>query len=118
MNNYEAASLIEEILPEAHIFEKTGRITFDINKTISCLTDFLRNKILIHDMVSVKKALNVAEIIYNKGNNAVRTAIENILVYSLSSIIPQGKLQRREFQSTIPATLYSLYVHQIMHSTM
>jgi hypothetical protein len=59
MNNYEAACFIEEKLPEAHVFENTGRLTFDINKTVGCLTDFMKKRFLVNDMLSVKK--NVAD---------------------------------------------------------
>ena len=118
MNSYEAASFIEEKIPEAHIFEKSGRLTLDINKTICCLTEFLKKKFLMHDMESVKKVLRIADTIYNKGDHTVKASIENIFVFSLSTIMPKEKRKRRELQSNIPTTLFHLYVHQIMHSNI
>jgi hypothetical protein len=118
MNKYEAAAFIEEILPEAHIFEKNGRLSFDINRTMTCLTDFLKRKLLQHDMGSVKKILSLVEVIYRKGDPTVRTSIENILVFSLSAMLPHDKWQRNELQVNIPVSLYKLYVHQIIHSNI
>jgi hypothetical protein len=118
MNNYEAASFIEEKIPKAHIFEKSGRLTFDINKTICCLTQFLKKRFLMQDMASVKKVLRIADTIYNKGDYTVKAAIENILVFSISAIMPDEKRRRRELQSKIPSTLFHLYIHQIMHSNI
>jgi hypothetical protein len=118
MNSYETASFIEEKLPEAHIFENMGRINLDINKTISCLTEFLRKKFLLHDMLSVRKILKMADAIYGRGDKAVRSSIENILIFSLSSIMPREKKERRAFELNIPVTLYKLYIYQIIHSNI
>jgi hypothetical protein len=115
MNTYDAASFIERKLPEAHVFEKSGRLTFDINKTIACLTQFLKNRFAIGDMLSVKTTLGIADIIYMKGDPVLRTAIENILVYSFSGIMPTEKWQRKEFKGIIPASLFVQYIHQITH---
>ncbi|HSZ85855.1 MAG TPA: hypothetical protein VK787_07475 [Puia sp.] len=116
MNTYEAAAFIEQKLPEAQIFEKSGRLTFDIYKTISCLTEFMRKKFLDKDMATVQKSLNVAETIYTKGDNVVKSAIENIFVFSFSGIMPGEKWKRNQFKSIIPITLFTLYIHQITHS--
>jgi len=85
---------------------------------VTCLTDFLKKKWLMHDMASVKKTLSLAEVIYRKGDAAVRSSIENILVFSLSAMMPNDKWQRKDLQVNIPVTLYQLYVHEIMHSNI
>jgi hypothetical protein len=116
MNNYEAAAFIEQKLPEAHIFEKSGRLTFDINKTVSCLTEFIKKRFLENDIATVRKSLDIAETIYTKGDMRVKNAIENILVFSFSGIMLTDNWKRKEFKSLIPVTLFTSYVHQVTHS--
>jgi hypothetical protein len=115
MNTYDVAAFIEQELPEAQIFEKSGRLTFDIYKTVSSLTEFIRKRFLENDMSTVKKTLCIAETIYRKGDLVVKTAIENILVFSFSGIMSVEKWKRNQFKAVIPVTLFRLYVDQITH---
>lgn len=116
MINYEAMVFVQQQIPEAHILEKSGRLNFDVYKTITCLTGFLRKKFLENDMAMVKKSLDVAEDLYRKGDGELKTAIENILVFSFSGMMSSDPSKRKEFKSLIPRTLFVLYVHQIVHS--
>jgi hypothetical protein len=116
MNNYEAAAFIEQKLPEAQIFERSGRLTFDIYKTISCLTEFIRKKFQENDLTAVKKTLDITETIYAKGDSTVQRAIENIMVFSFSGIMAAEKWKRKEFKALIPMTLFTLYIHQVTYS--
>src|ERR1700683_5643084 len=68
MNNYQAAAFIEQKLPEAQFFEKSGRLSFDVYKTISCLTEFVRKRFQENDLLALKKSLGIAEAIYSKGD--------------------------------------------------
>jgi hypothetical protein len=116
MNNYEVAAFIEQRLPEAQIFEKSGRLTFDIYKTVSCLTEFIKKRFLENDIAAVRKSLDIAETIYTTGDTCVKTAIENILVFSFSGIMLTEKWKRKEFKALIPVTLFTSYIHQVTHS--
>jgi hypothetical protein len=116
MNNYEVAAFIEQKLPEAHIFEKSGRLTFDINKTVSFLTEFIKKRFLENDVAAVKKSLDIAETIYTKGDMRVKNAIDNILVFSFSGIMLTQKWKSKQFKSLIPMTLFTSYIHQVTHS--
>ena len=116
MINYEATVFIEQQLPEAHILEKSGRLSFDVYKTITCLTGFLRRRLQENDLAMVKKSLDVAEYLYREGDGELRTAIENILVFSFSGMMTPEPRKRKEFKSLIPRTLFVLYLQQITHS--
>lgn len=88
--------------------------------TIRCLYNFTLKNVQRHNIAMVKKCFGIAEELYFKGNSAVKNAIENIYIYSLSNIFTacENKLYRKHIEGMVPTRLYSAYVQQILRSNI
>jgi hypothetical protein len=81
---------------------------------IQLLTDQAKRLAFQHDFVGLKNCMNLVQQIYKGGNAAVKNAVENIFVFSFSSILPHcNQIEWHLVQSCMPQELYTLYVRQV-----
>jgi hypothetical protein len=80
------------------------------------LVDYTRSKIDEQNFKAAKKCFNIAEKAYNSGNTVVKNAIENIYVYSFSHFLLKDDAKRRILMGLMPATLFTLYMKQMLNS--
>ena len=117
MNQYEVPAYLIDELPEIKEDLTSLSPTFNILKSIQCLADYTRSKVVQHNEQAVKKCFSIAENIYAGGNSIVRAAMENVFVYSFSSLLNLGsRAEKRELQALIPICLHTAYVQQILKS--
>jgi hypothetical protein len=115
MNQFEVSACLADKLPEIKPSLKNSFDTLNVYKSIQCLVNFTKEKFIQHDIQAVKKCLSAAEYIYAKGNRLVKNAIENVFVYSLSSLLNLGnKEERQQVRSFMPLHLYTAYVQQVL----
>lgn len=69
-------------------------------------------KVKEHNYSAVKKCFDIAAKLYDKGNNVVKNAVENVFVYSISNILCSSS-DKAGLLSIMPITLYTLYVNQL-----
>lgn len=112
INQLEIPMFLEDALPEL-----SGTLNLDKNKnaysSIGVLTKFTQEKVSAHDYNAVKRCFSLADTLYEKGNNAVKAAVENVFVFSFTNIF-QGD-SSCVLRSIVPMTLYSLYISQVYH---
>ena len=113
ITQYEVPDYLSHLMPAAMLQPKLGPITTSIYKDIQHLTNYTRQAVDKHNYTLAKRCFRLAEKLYNQGDVIVKNAIENIFVFSFSSIIPQGGVERIILKSYIPLTLYALYVKQV-----
>ena len=117
LNQYEVPAYLADRIPAIVPDLKTISPTLNIFKTIQCLANYTREKVTQHDFKSVKKCFAIAEDVYMKGNSQVKNAIENIFVYSFSSLLNLGSNdEKRQLQAVMPLHLHTAYVQQILKS--
>lgn len=117
INQYEVPAYLADALPEIKEDLKNISPTLNIFKSTQCLSEFTRKKVMQHDLMGIKKSFAIAEYLYTKGNPAVRDAIENVFVFSFSSLLYIGnKNERLELQGLMPLSLHTAYVQQILKS--
>jgi hypothetical protein len=86
-------------------------------RSIQVLTDFTKRMALEHEFKLVGKCMDLMEKIYDKGNAIVRNAVENVFIFSFSTLMCNcNVIEWRLIQSCMPAGLYSLYVRQVLRS--
>lgn len=69
--------------------------TLNIFKSIRCLVNYTRNKVAQHDLKLLKKCFFITEKIYTQGNVNMKSAVENVFVFSLSLIMNACNVQER-----------------------
>ena len=117
INQYEVPAYLVDEFPELKEELKSISPTLNIFKSIQCFSDYTKRKVLQHDLQVVKRCFAIAEKIYSNGNTIVRDAIENLFVYSFSSLLNLGgKDEKRELQGLMPLCLHAAYVQQILRS--
>jgi len=88
-----------------------------INQSIQELTDHTKKMALEHNYKMVKKNMSKAHQLYNDGNALVRGAIENIFIYSFSTLMTRcNAVEWRIVQSYMPSDLYQVYINQVLNS--
>lgn len=114
-NQYEVAACIVDEIPEIKddLLKATHKL--EIFKSIQCLADYTRKKVQDHDLLKVKKCFAVADKIYDRGNTLVKIAIENVFVFSFSSLMFScDRQERNKLLSIMPLSLHTAYIEQLM----
>ncbi len=114
ISQFEVSAYLANNLPEIKTELRNTYPTLNIFKSIQCLVNHTRGKLIQHDIQAVKNCLAVAEYIYARGNKLVKNAMENVFVYSFSSLLnASSHEEKRQIQTIMPLHLYSAYVHQL-----
>lgn len=122
INQHEVPAFITDRLPEISSDMKQALCAgntqaIPVYKSIQVLADFTRRMAVEHNFSMVKKCMKLVDRIYEKGNQAVQLAVENVFVFSFSSLIGScNLLECRIMQSYMPVRLYTLYVQQVLKS--
>lgn len=87
INQYEVPAYLIDELPEIKEEFKGISPTLNIFKSIQCFANYTMLKVKEHNLHIVKKCFATAETIYSKGNTIVKTAMENVYVYSFSKLM-------------------------------
>jgi hypothetical protein len=107
INQYEVAACLQDELPQVPL------LGLDVVANINSLTDYVRRKASLMDLGEVRKCMLFAERMYSRGNRYVRDVIENVFVYSFSTLLTRERKRKMQLQALIPLSLYSIYVRQI-----
>lgn len=117
INQYEVPAYLVDELPEIRKELRKAAPTLNVFKSIQCLTDYTKQKAADHDLLMVRKCFSAAEKIYLKGNAIVKNAIENVFIFSLSSLLHAcSRNEYQKMQAIMPVCLYTAYVQQIIKS--
>jgi hypothetical protein len=116
INQLEVPMYVEEALPEmAHglLIVNRKNTPYDV---MNSLTEFTNKNIKEHNYRTVKRCFTVADRLYCKGNSAVKNAVENVFVFSFTSMLSANAGDKKKLLAIIPITLYSLYMGQLYRS--
>lgn len=117
LNQYQVPVYIAGKMPEIRNDLSKTAAPVNIYQSIQVLTDYTKRMAIEHNFNKVKKCMNLVQSIYEKGNSLVRNAVENVFVYSFSSIMGFCNIvEWRIMQSYMPYGLYSLYLQQVLKS--
>jgi len=81
---------------------------------VQVLTDYTKRMALEHDFKMVGKCMTLMGTLYEKGNALTRSAVENIFIYSFSTMMCGCNIvEWKTIRSSMPDTLYALYIQQV-----
>lgn len=114
IHEYEVPAYITGTLPQLKREFTRGCHVYD---AVQVLTDYTKRMALEHDFRELKNCMSLIEKIYEKGDTLVKNAVENIFIFSFSSMrLLCNIVEWRMVQSIMPSTLYTLYVQQVLRS--
>ena len=112
INQLEVPMYLEEALPEISEELKHDKID-NPYKTMNMLIAFLCKNIKEHNYPAIKRCFKVADKLYNKGNDAVKNAVQNVFVFSFTNVFQSYPAEKKQLLALLPVTLYSLYITQL-----
>ncbi|HEX9510906.1 MAG TPA: hypothetical protein VF939_10500 [Puia sp.] len=117
LNQYEVPAYIASKLPQVKKDLSHPGAPLTVYQSMQVLTDFTKEMALQHDFKMVEKCMALVETLYVKGNSLVKNAVENVFIFSFSSIMSRCNIvEWRMVQSYMPTDLYALYVQQVLKS--
>ena len=117
MNQYEVQTLIAGKLPQLKNDLTLSGPRANIYQSIQVLADYTKRMAIEHEFKMVESCMSLVQKIYEKGNTLVKNAVENVFIFSFSSIMTICNIvEWRIVQSFMPACLYTLYVQQVLKS--
>src|ERR1700744_2452508 len=117
LNQQEVPAFIAGKLPQVKSDLSRNGVNLTAYQSIQVLTDYTKRMALEHNFRMVQKCMALVQHIYEKGNTLVKNAVENIFVFSFSTMLSRCNIvEWRIVQSYMPSDLYSLYVRQVLKS--
>lgn len=117
MNQFEAVDEIVTIIPESRGDMAEVMKAHNAYAIIKVFTKHIRYLVETNNQIVYEKSVKLLDKIYQKGDNMLQSAVENVFLFSLDSIISSCVLnQRKVFMSKLPSNLYTIYVRQIYRS--
>lgn len=114
IHEFEVPAYISDTLPQLKREFSTGCHVYD---SIQVLTDYTKRMALQRNLKEVRACMSLTEKIYEKGDAIVKNAVENIFIFSFSSMrLLCNIVEWRMVQSIMPSSLYTLYMHQVLRS--
>ena len=83
--------------------------------TLQAFREYACKNALEHNYNNLQQCFSLAAALYEKGSNTVKSAVENVFVYSFSRLFALAAEDRQKVKNLIPATLLALYMNQVMH---
>jgi hypothetical protein len=115
---FSQTNLSDEIgraIPALHIPLHTPECERSIYKQLDVLSHYVADAVCDNNVKSTRQALKLIDHLYAEGNGAIRSAIENVFVFSLSGTLSRLGQHRERLLRLIPVTLFTVYMHQVLH---
>jgi hypothetical protein len=86
-----------------------------IYNTMNIVREYACQKAIEHNYGRLRKCFSLAAALYERGSTAVKCAVENVFVYSMSRIFSLAAGDRRRVKALMPHSLQNLYTAQVHH---
>ena len=110
---YQVPALLEQGLPGFSLHPCLGQVTLNIYNDIQIFAEYTKHAVARRNYGLARKCFWIADRLYINGDRVVKNAIDNIFVFSLSSLIPIDREERIKLNSIIPKRLQYLYRQQV-----
>jgi len=118
INQIEVPMYLEEEIPELSAALRQSNKFLNVYQAMNVFLEYTCKKIKEHNITIVKKCFLLAEMLYDKGNNIVKNAVENVFVFSFSHLPCKDRKETAVIMGLIPGSLYTLYMHQLIKTSI
>jgi len=115
ISQQELPAYIDKAMPELSgiCSKEQCRNAYDV---VRQMLKYTTAQVVVHNVQAARQCLKLAENLYHKGNATIKSAIENVYVYSFSHAFFHDEKKRKELMEIVPASLYELYKKQMINS--
>jgi hypothetical protein len=111
----EVINILGEKIPEINAELEKLPHTGNVYKSVQCFADFTKELIHTGNLKGVKHCLNVAETMLEDGSLAVKNAIENVFLFSLSAVLDLTSPVSQAVKEMLRGPLRKEYNRQTTH---
>lgn len=112
INQYELVDFLHDSMPELNNKLVAGAVKSPY-AVMDRLVKVTETNIREHRISEVKKCFEAVGRAYDKGNNIVKNAVENVYVYSFSTLLNNCGPDKKWILAIVPITLYTIYINQL-----
>lgn len=116
ITQYQVQDFLKSAMPQITPATQPVRFEMEMYPCLQSFTDYTKSAIRRHNFELARKCCEFAERLYTNGDRMVKHAVENVFVYSFSSFLTGSRTENLFIRSLIPASLYALYMRQLMQS--
>lgn len=114
MNQYEVAAEIADEIPAIQTEIVKAPVFGSAYLCVKVLANYTLKMLQQHELKQVQQSMLLAERLYNKGNQLVKTAIENVFIFSFSTMkVACSRQEWQEIQGKMPVNIFSAYIQQL-----
>jgi len=113
--NSNLAQEITRTIPELRSELHKPECEKSVYKQLDVLSHYVADKAAHEELKDVKQAFYLVDNLYENGSSPIRSAIENVFVYSFTTLLMKAGHNRQRLMALIPITLFTLYMNQVMH---
>jgi hypothetical protein len=108
----EACQYVQQEIPEVG---KTLTSECDIYTALSAVQEYAIENAKEQNYTRLQQCFNIVESLYDKGTGVVKSAVENVFIYSISRLCCQAPEVKRRIKALIPESLHEVYTAQVLH---
>ncbi len=105
----EISDILGDGLPEINRELEKIAGAHHIGKTMLCFARYTLKCMETGNLNMLNACFNIAETLLSKGNQAVKTAVENVYVFSVSSVLEMASPWQTQIKYIIPTTLKNTF---------
>jgi len=113
INEFEVAPFIIGHIPEIDTAYIEAGKKGCVYKNMHSLINYTVAMVKEHNYIAVKECFTTVDSLYDKGNNIVKNAVENVYVFALGNILHVEEAVSYKLLAIMPLTLYTLYINHI-----
>ncbi len=115
INQQELSGYINQSIPELAGM-CTSAQALEPNEIARQMINYASSHEKVNDLNAAKNCFMLAEHLYSNGDKAIKNAIENVFVYSLSHKFFYDETRRNNVMRILPNSLYEMYKKQVISS--
>lgn len=113
ISQFEVSGLLRREIPSLANHYCPSKPSLEVYAFMNYFSDYTREAVEHHEMGTARKCFLLADRLFRNGDRMVRTLIENVFVYSFSSMFECEKEERANIRTLIPVGLYAVYIKQV-----
>ncbi|MBA3829262.1 MAG: hypothetical protein H0X33_10025 [Taibaiella sp.] len=118
MNEREVHDFVEKSIPEFYSHPVGDHAGRDITSLMQSLYLFTNKHIVADDYRTVKKALQLVENLYRRGDQEIRTAIDTVFIFLYTRFLQEEKEKKDMLLNITPVSVYRLYINQVINNAV
>jgi hypothetical protein len=113
ISQFEVGGLLRREIPSLASHYCPSKPSLEVYAFMNYFSDYTKAAIEQQELGTARRCFALADRLFRNGDRMVRSLIENVFVFSFSSMLNCEQEERTHIRTLIPVTLYALYMKQV-----